>query len=258
MKRLSSSVDAFFIVISPAIIIILWEIVVRAGYVEPLFFPPPSLILATLLELLKTGELQAHIYISLQRVFFGFLLGTIPGLILGLIMGWSRKIRVVLDPLISATYPIPKIALFPLIMLIFGIGEMSKVVLIAIGCFYLVLINSMAGVMNINKIYFEVAENYGASKYKIFTKVVLLGSLPMVFAGIRLALGVSLVLMIVVEMVAANQGIGAMIWLAWETLRTENLYVGIIMIALLGLLFTSILQRIERHLIPWKEGLQRG
>jgi NitT/TauT family transport system permease protein len=227
------------------IIIILWEIVVRLGYVEPLFFPPPTLVLTTLIELLKTHEVQPHVFISLRRIFFGFLLGSIPGLILGLIMGWSREVRVFFDPLISATYPIPKIALLPLIMLIFGIGEMSKIVLIAIGCFFLVLINSMAGVMNINKIYFEVAENYGASKYQIFTKIVLKGSLPMIFTGLRLALGLSLILVVAAEMVSANQGLGAMIWLAWETLRTEKLYVGIITIAFLGLLFTSFLKKFK-------------
>jgi NitT/TauT family transport system permease protein len=136
-------------------------------------------------------------------------------------------------------------------MLIFGIGEMSKIVLIAIGCFFLVLINSMAGVMNINKIYFEVAKNYGASKYKIFTKVVIRGSLPLIFTGLRLALGLSLILVVAAEMVSANQGLGAMIWLAWETLRTENLYAGIIVIAFLGLSFTSILKHVERKLMPW-------
>jgi NitT/TauT family transport system permease protein len=226
------------------IIILTWEILVRLGYVEPLFFPPPTLVVATLIELLKTGELQPHVFISLRRIFFGFFMGSIPGLILGLIMGWSSRVRIILDPLVSATYPIPKIALLPLIMLIFGIGEMSKIVLIAIGCFFLVLINSMAGVMNINKIYFEVAKNYGASKYKIFTKVVLRGSLPTIFTGLRLALGLSLILVVAAEMVSANKGLGAMIWLAWETLRTEKLYVGIITIAFLGLLFTSFLKRI--------------
>jgi NitT/TauT family transport system permease protein len=234
------------------IIILTWEILVRLGYVEPLFFPPPTLVVATLIELLKTGELQPHVFISLRRIFFGFFMGSIPGLILGLIMGWSSRVRIILDPLVSATYPIPKIALLPLIMLIFGIGEMSKIVLIAIGCFFLVLINSMAGVMNINKIYFEVAKNYGASKYKIFTKVVLRGSLPTIFTGLRLALGLSLILVVAAEMVSANKGLGAMIWLAWETLRTEKLYVGIITIAFLGLLFTSFLKKIERNLIPWE------
>jgi ABC-type nitrate/sulfonate/bicarbonate transport system permease component len=249
--RLSSRVDSFFVLISPTIIIFLWEIAVRLGYVESLFFPPPSLVAATLIELLKTGKLQPHLFISLKRIFFGFFLGSVPGLILGLIMGWSRKIRMLLDPLVSATYPIPKIALLPLIMLIFGIGEISKIVLIAIGCFFLVLINSMAGVMNIDKIYFEVAKNYGASKYNIFTKVVLKGSLPMIFTGLRLALGLSLILAVAAEMVSANQGLGAMIWLAWETLRTENLYAGIVTIAFLGLSFTSILKQAEKKLIPW-------
>src|SRR3990172_2427577 len=254
--RLSSRIDSYFILISPMIVILIWEIVVRLGYLESLFFPPPTLVFMTLIKLLKTGELQPHVFISLRRIFFGFLLGSIPGLFLGLIMGWSKGVRVFLDPVVSATYPIPKIALLPLIMLIFGIGELSKIVLIAIGCFFLVLINSMAGVININRIYFDVAENYGASRYKIFTKVVLQGSLPMIFTGLRLALGTSLILVVAAEMVSANQGLGAMIWLAWETLRTEKLYVGIVVIAFLGLIFTFVLKRLERKLIPWQREIQ--
>ncbi|MHA2216758.1 MAG: ABC transporter permease [Candidatus Hodarchaeales archaeon] len=245
-------VDSFFVLISPTIILLFWEIIVRLGLVESLFFPPPTIILATLFELLQRGELQPHVFISLRRMFFGFLLGSFPGLILGLIMGWSSRVRIFFDPLVSAIYPIPKIALLPLIMLIFGIGEMSKIVLIAIGCFFLVLINSMAGVTNINKIYFEVAKNYGASEYRILTQVVLMGSLPMIFAGLRLALGLSLILVVAAEMVSANHGLGAMIWLAWETMRTEKMYIGIIVIGFLGLLFTSILKRIERYFIPWE------
>ncbi len=247
--------ESFFVFISPGVFILFWEIAVRLGYLESLFFPPPTLVFKTLFELLKNGELQPHVYISLKRIFFGFLMGSVPGLILGLSMGWSRRLRIFFDPLISATYPIPKIALLPLIMLIFGIGEMSKIILIAIGCFFLVLINSMAGVANINDIYFEVAKNYGASKFKIFTKVVLRGSMPMIFAGLRLALGLSLILVVAAEMVAANEGLGAMIWLAWETLRTEKLYVGIITIAFLGLSLTSVLMRVERNLMPWSKDL---
>jgi len=131
----------------------------------------------------------------------------------------------------------------------------SKIAVVGIGSFFLVLINSMAGVRNINLIYFEVAENYGAGKLKVFTKVVLPGRLPMIFAGMRLALGMSLLLVVAIEFITANYGIGAMMWQAWETLRTENLYVGVIICAILGLIFSSSLERIERYLIPWEETL---
>jgi len=168
-------------------------------------------------------------------------------------MGWSPKIRLFVDPFISALYPIPKIAILPLFMLVLGIGELSKVAVVGVGAFFLVLINSMAGVRNIDRIYFEVAQNYGARKFKVFTKVVLLGSLPMIFAGMRLALGMSLLLVVAIEFIAATYGLGAMMWLAWETLRTENLYIGVVICALLGLLFTSLLEKVEKYFMPWEE-----
>ena len=166
-------------------ILLLWELCGRLGLLNPLFFPVPSLIAAAFVTMLMEGEIQANLSITLMRVFAGFLIGTIPGIIIGLIMGASERTRLILDPIVAAIYPIPKLAIFPLLMIIFGIGEFSKIMAIAIGCFFLVLINSMAGVRNINKVYFEVAKNYGANKRQLFTRVILPASLPMVFTGIR-------------------------------------------------------------------------
>lgn len=244
-------------IISPVLILALWEFAVLLGYLKPLFFPPPSLIFQTFLKMIISGELQQNLYPTLVRIFWGFVLGTVPGLIIGLSMGWSSKFRLFMDPIIAALYPIPKIAILPLIMLLLGIGELSKIAVVGIGSFFLVTINAMTGVRNINRIYFEVAKNYGAKRIKVFTKVVLPGSLPMIFTGMRLSLGMSLLLVVAVEFTAANYGIGAMIWLAWETLRTEKLYVGVIICAILGMIFTSVLKRIERYFMPWEETLMR-
>jgi NitT/TauT family transport system permease protein len=249
--------EVLFPVLIPVVILALWEIAVQAGYLKPLFFPPPSLIFRTAIRMIVTGELQRNLFPSLTRISLGFLLGTAPGITVGLLMGWSPKVRMLMDPIISTLYPIPKIAVLPLIMLLLGIGELSKITVVGIGSFFLVTINAMTGVRNINKIYFEVAKNYGASKVKILTKVILPGSLPMIFAGIRLALGMSLILVVAVEFNIANYGLGAMIWLAWQTLKTEQLYVGVIICAVLGIVFTSILKRIERHFMPWEETFMR-
>jgi len=258
MKKPSSTrADVIFPVLVPVIIFALWEIASHAGYLNPLFFPPPSRIFKTAAEMVQTGELQRNLFPTLMRILLGFLLGTVPGILLGLSMGWSRRVRMLIDPVISILYPIPKIAILPLIMLLLGIGELSKVTVVGIGTFFLVTINAMTGVRSINRIYFEVANNYGAKKLKIFTKVVLPGSLPMVFSGMRLALGMSLILVVAVEFNTANYGLGALIWLAWETLRTEKLYVGILICAVLGIVFTSVLKRIERHFMPWEETLMR-
>ena len=232
-------------------ILLLWELCGRLGLLNPLFFPVPSLIAAAFVTMLMEGEIQANLSITLMRVFAGFLIGTIPGIIIGLIMGASERTRLILDPIVAAIYPIPKLAIFPLLMIIFGIGEFSKIMAIAMGCFFLVLINSMAGVRNINKVYFEVAKNYGANKRQLFTRVILPASLPMVFTGIRLALGTSLIVVVGVEFVSANYGIGALIWNAWETFEIEKLYVGIFLCAALGILFTVVLKRAEAYLTPW-------
>jgi NitT/TauT family transport system permease protein len=232
-------------------ILLLWELCGRLGLLNPLFFPVPSLIVVAFLAMLADGEIQVNLSITLFRVFAGFLIGTIPGIIIGLVMGASEKIRMILDPIVAATYPIPKLAIFPLLMIIFGIGELSKVMAISIGCFFLVLINSMAGVKNINKVYFEIAKNYGASRRQLFTRVILPASLPMIFTGIRLALGTSLIVVVGVEFVSANYGIGALIWNAWQTFEIEKLYVGIFLCAALGILFTVALKRAEAYLTPW-------
>jgi NitT/TauT family transport system permease protein len=244
----------------PLLVIVLvlavWEWQVRTGGMSALFFPAPSTIIQTLVRLLVEGELLAHLGATLARLFLGFLLGGIPALILGLFMGWSRGLRAVVDPLVAAAHPVPKIAILPLVMIIFGVGESSKVVVVAIAVFFPILINTMAGVRQIPPIYFEVAQNYGAGLFKAFARVVVPGSLPLVLTGARLALNVALLITIAVELVAAQKGLGEMIWFAWETLRTEELYASLVVIAGLGIAFNLLLQRLMARLVPWQ--VERG
>lgn len=237
------------VIIAPLMI---WEVLARSGRISSLFFPAPSVILLTSIELITSGKLSIHLGITLWRVFIGFFLGGISGLMLGLAMGWSRSLRIIVDPLIAAAHPVPKIAILPLIMILFGIGESSKIVVIAVTTFFPMLINTVAGVRQINPIHFEVAENYGASLNKIFTRVIMPGSLPLVLTGARLALNMALLVAIAVELVSAQEGLGAMIWLAWQTLRTEELYVSLFVTAALGMILNFLLQRITLYLVPWQ------
>lgn len=252
---MSMNTDRVWYILLPLVsltgILLIWELCGRLGLLNPLFFPVPSLIAVAFFTMLAEGEIQANLSITLFRVFAGFLIGTIPGIAVGLLMGASEKIRLLLDPVVAALYPVPKLAIFPLFMIIFGIGELSKIMAVAIGCFFLVLINAMAGVRNINRVYFEVAKNYGANKRQLFTRVILPASLPMIFTGIRLALGTSLIVVVGVEFVSANYGIGALIWNAWETFEIEKLYVGIFLCAVLGILFTVVLKLAEKRITPW-------
>ena len=228
-----------------------WELLARSGHISALFFPPPTKILRSFFELLVNGKLLVHLKASLYRLTVGFALGGLPGLMLGLFMGWSPRTRGVVDPIIAALHPIPKIAIFPLILVVFGIGEASKIVAIAVAAFFPMLINSMAGVRQINPVYFEVTRNYGASLWKTFTRVVIPGSLPMVLTGLRLAFNIALVIAIAVELLAAKEGLGVMIWFSWQTLRIEELYASLITTALLGISANFAIQRLSMRLAPW-------
>lgn len=242
--------------LSPLIVLLMWEITVQVGILDRRFFPPPSTVLQVLFEMVISGELLSHLGISLQRIMLGFLLGTVPGIILGLLMGWFKGVRAFLDPIVAATYPIPKIAILPLLLLIFGLGEASKVAIVAIGGFFLALITTAHGVMCIDPVLIQAAQNYGATGWKLFAKVILPASLPSIFTGLRLSLGVSLIVIVAAEFVAANRGIGYLIWISWSTLSVGKMYVGLVAIAVLGVLSTSGLERLGRRLMPWAQDIQ--
>lgn len=240
-------------VLSPLLLVLVWEISARTGLIDTRFFPAPTSILAKMLTLAGTGELSANLLASLQRLLWGSLLGGIPALVIGILMGLYRPLRAAIDPLISATYPVPKSAILPLILLIFGLGEASKIVMVALGVFYPVVINTITGVMQIDKIYLDVGKNFRASRWQTFRTIALPGALPSIMAGIKLGIGMGLILIAIAEMVGAKNGIGFMIWDAWQVLSVETMYVGLIVISILGFLLTLILNEIEGWILPWKQ-----
>ena len=229
-----------------------WEVLARAGLLPAFFFPAPSIIAGTLVKLLVEGGLVTDLAATLRRLVLGCLLGAVPAVVLGFGMGLCRGLRAAVDPLIASAHPIPKIAILPLVMIIFGMGEASKIILIGLGVFFPLLINTVVGVSQISPIYFEVADNYGAPPFKIFTRVLLPGCLPMVLAGVRLGVNVALLLTIALEMVTARDGLGASIWMAWETFRTEQIYATLVVIALLGVSFSLVLRSLASRFVPWQ------
>lgn len=233
------------------------EVASRSGWIPAIFFPAPTTVFGTLARLVQSGEMGTHLSATLGRVLAGVLLGGVPGILFGWVMGWSGPIRRLLDPFVAAAHPIPKISVFPLILIIFGIGAFSKVLVVAVAVFFPVLINTMTGVRQIHPIYFEVADNYGAGRWKTFSRVVVPGSLPLVMAGTRIALNVALTLTIAVELITAREGFGALIWLSWQTLRTEELYAGIVMTALLGIGFRYLVHFLTNRFVPWQSERER-
>ena len=230
----------------------LWEILSRTGAVSPLFFPPPSRVAQTTWEMMANGELPQHILVTLSRLLGGFTLGAIPALIVGALTGWSRRCRAAVDPIVAAFHPMPKTALLPIFMILLGLAEAPKLAVTALGAFFPVAISTMAGVRQISPIHFEVAENYHVRGLGVLRHVVFPGSLPLVLSGARLGFNSALHIVIAVELLTARRGLGSVIWFAWETMRTEELYTAIAVTAILGIVFNLLLRWLMHRLVPWQ------
>ena len=216
------------------------------------FIPAPSDIARRFVSSQRAASSTWHTAVTLYRVCIGYVIGAVPAVAVGLLMAMFKPVRIFFDPLIAALFPIPKIALMPLLLLAFGFGDASKIALVAIAVFFPVIVNTYVGAANIDKIYWDVAKNYGASQYVMFTRIVFFGALPTIFAGLRIALAVSFIVLVASEFVATKSGIGYLIWNSWELLQVDIMFVGIVTIGILGLISSVLFQEIERKAIPWK------
>jgi NitT/TauT family transport system permease protein len=236
---------------APVVLLAAWEAISRSGRVNQLFWPPPSSLWDTAVEMVRDEDLFHDIRVSLARIVGGFLLGSIPGILLGLAMGLSWPVRVFMMPIATAIYAIPKIALLPLVIIALGTGETAKWTIVAISIFFLVAMNTMGGVLSLDPIFRDVARNFDASKSQLFFGVALPGSLPAIFTGLRLALGFSLIVIVGTEFLSPSEGVGALIWRSYSILAIKEMYVGLIITAILGWLLILCLDLIERIVVPW-------
>ncbi|MGB8265393.1 MAG: ABC transporter permease [Candidatus Velthaea sp.] len=242
---------------APLSLLVIWELLVRTHALDPRFFPTPSSIVATFYQSVISGDLAVNTWATLQRIVIGFLLGAIPGTILGLAMGTNRLVRAYFDPVIALLYPIPKIAILPLLIFIFGIGEQSKYVLIAIGVFFLMAINTTTGVRQIENIYLDVARAYKLRPLTFYFRVLLPGALPNIFAGVKLSIGIAIVLTVAAEFIATKSGLGFAIFNAQQLLDIEGLYVALVAVSILGFVLTFGLDRLEHLMLPWRQDSRR-
>jgi NitT/TauT family transport system permease protein len=249
---LEQKIPGYASVIGIVGILVLWEVICQLELVPPLFLPSPSSILLAGWDMLTSGELHENVLASLFRIAVGYAVGAVCGIVFGLLLGFSRWVDAVLTPIVYSIYPIPKIALLPLIILWLGIGETPKFTMIALGVFFPVVINTYSGVKNVDPIWIKAAVTFGSSHLNVIRKVILPGSLPMIFAGLKLAAGTSLLLLVSAEMIAAQQGLGSMILHYGNLMITTKLMVGVLILSLLGLLFNRGLQWLEHKLLPWK------
>jgi 1,4-dihydroxy-2-naphthoate octaprenyltransferase len=244
--------DRLLSITSPLLLLIVWEALVNFKILNPLFFPPPSVVAVTGWQLLASGELLRHISVTVARVLVGFLVGGVPAILLGMLMGIWRPARLALEPLASAIYPIPKIALVPLFIVVFGIGETSKIAIIAVSVFFLVLLSTVAGVGAVDARYFEVGKNLGAQRWHLYWTVAFPGALPAIMTSIKLGMGFALTVIVGTEFINPKEGVGAFIFLTYQAFQIDEMFVGLIVTALLGWLSSLILDELERRIIPWR------
>ena len=238
-----------------SLMLVLWQLSGSLKWIDPLLLPPPSEILATGADLLANGYRQTplwqHFLISVGRALMAFLVAIIIGVPLGLGMGLSRTLAAALDPFVQFLRPLPKIALIPLVIVWFGIGEGAKFFLIFISSFLSIVVGAAAAALAVSQSRLRAAQTLGASRRQLLTYVVLPNALPELFTSVRLSVGIGWTSLIAAEMVAANSGLGWMVINAGSYLRTDVVLLGIVLLGLAGYLFDWSLLRLQRRYAPW-------
>ena len=233
--------------IIPVLLLLLWEVLAVNGAIKETIMPRPSKIGSTLWELTLKGKLPHDIGISLRRVLIGYVSGSMFGILVGIVLGLFPRINVLLKLLVEILRPIPIIAWVPVLILWVGIDEKSKVIVIAIGTFWPVLLNVIGGIANVDRKYLEVSTIFMKSKATTVTKVVLPAALPSIFTGLRIALGSSLMGVIGAEMFAASSGLGYMVTYARDMSQPDKMLGGVFIIGVLGAILNAVVAGIQKR-----------
>ncbi len=260
-------------ILVPVVVLLIWHILSTTGVFRPEILPSPLAVVERwfmyLLPLeefdpqyssyfawLFSGELLGDMYASLKRVVIGFAVGAGLALPLGLMMGANKRVYDECDPLVQFLRPIPPIAYIPLSILWFGLGDPPAIFLISIGAFFPVLINTIAGVRNVDSIYIRAAQNLGANPFTMFRRVILPAATPYILTGARIGIGTAFIVVIVAEMIAVNSGLGYRINEAREYLWSDKVIAGMVSIGMLGLAIDLGVTRLNNYLLRWHRGLQ--
>jgi len=241
--------------LSVFIFLAVWELAARFQVVNPVFLPPFSEVAATLWKLIRTGVLLDHLLISLQRSLLGFGLGLAFAIPLGLLIGWYRGFERFIDPLIQTFRNLSVLSLLPVFVIFFGIGETSKVAVIFWGVLWAVLLNTIAGVKNIDLSLIKAARSMGISNYGLFTQVILPGALPTIFTGVRLSATSSILVLIAAEMLGANSGLGYALYFYQSNIKYPEMYAIIIVLAVIGVAVNYSLAAFEKRTFRYREEL---
>jgi ABC-type nitrate/sulfonate/bicarbonate transport system permease component len=235
-----------------AITIGVWQALWSAGKISPLFLSGPSAIAKQFVFGLQHGTLLSDMAYSGTNFAIGFALALAAGVVMGVIIGWYRRVRLLFDPFLNALYATPRIAMVPMIIIWFGIGIWSKVFIVFISAFFPILVNTVGGVRNIDRDLLRAARAYCASDWQIFTTLALPGSVPFILTGVRQGVALGLIGVVVGEMFGGSQGIGFMVAYGGQTFATDTLFVGVLIVAFSGIVLTWVAERLERRFSRWK------
>lgn len=244
--------DIALAVLTPLLLLIIWEVLALIGVVDRRLFTPPSQIAVRGWELTVSGQIVPHVLSTIARLAVGFVLGSVVGIVVGLLMGVWRPLRAALAPTFTALYALPKIAILPLLLLIFGLTETPKVLSVAISVFFVVQINTLAGIVQIDARILEAARAYRATGWKLFRSVLLPAATPSIMTGLRVSAGMAVIVITAVEFVASDNGLGYLIWNSWQLFQPSTMFVGLIAVSLIGAVATGLIILLERVLLPWR------
>jgi ABC-type nitrate/sulfonate/bicarbonate transport system permease component len=243
-------------ILTPVTLLAIWEVATRVGLLDARFFPPPVKIISDSFGFLTDAQLRHELLHNLgesgTRLIAGFVIGTCAGLAVGLAMGLHPVTRYALGGVINASYPLPKLTLFPLMIIFFGIGNMSMIALIALGVFFMVCINTTSGVVYSSPIYDDVARSYELPRLVRLRLITIPAAIPSVISGLRLAFGQALIILVSTEFVSGNGGIGYLIWNSWQVLDVPMMFVGLTIVGLTGWLVSVGINHLGRTLAPWQ------
>jgi ABC-type nitrate/sulfonate/bicarbonate transport system permease component len=237
--------------VSPLLLLLFWELVTRQNWIPAWFLPIPTVVFKTLFNMVASGELIQHAAISLGRAACGYAIAAVVGIVLGLLIAWSRIVEDFFDPLIELIRPLSTFALIPIFFLWFGIGNTSKIMIIFKSCLFPILLNTISGIKGVDKKLVMAARSLGATGRQLWIQVLIPSALPTIITGMRISTAIAMMALVGVEMLSSDSGLGFLVIDAQRTFDTERVFAGIMVLSILGFSIDRLARKIQAHILSW-------